>query len=193
MPHQRLRFRQFPVDLKCLDGAIPLPKYDYCIRFRDDAGVRSSSPCGLCRQGDSIGEALPWTTIGNDAGLYLRKLLHRTTNEKPIVVELEIQGKMEARKDRMSGNVYAMLSGRSGDFIVIPTHVDGYFCGLHDNASSVAQNLTLAEHNASILLKNGGTKSSFYSREITKFPAWVGHCPSSISTENLCTTLSYWC
>ncbi|HIF92481.1 MAG TPA: M28 family peptidase [Myxococcales bacterium] len=100
--------------------------------------------------GDSIGEALPWTTIGNEDGLYLRKLLDRATEEKPVVAEIEIQGRMESGKDRMSGNVYAMLPGRSGDYIVIPTHVDGYFYGIHDNGSSVALNLSLAEHYAKI-------------------------------------------
>ncbi len=100
--------------------------------------------------GDSIGEALPWTTIGNDAGLYLRKLLDRATPDQPVVVRLEVQGQMESAEQRMSGNTYAMLPGQSGDFIVIPTHVDGYFYGIHDNGASVALNLALARYYAKI-------------------------------------------
>ena len=100
--------------------------------------------------GDSIGEALPWTTIGNDAGLYLRKLLDRVTPEQPVVVRLEVQGQMESGEQRMSGNTYAMLPGQSGDYIVIPTHVDGYFYGVHDNGASVALNLALARYYAQI-------------------------------------------
>ena len=96
--------------------------------------------------GDSIGEAVPWTSIGNDAGLYLRKLLDRASVAEPVIAELEIAGRMESGTDRISGNVYAVLPGVSGDYIVIPTHVDGYFHGLHDNGSSVALNLALAEH-----------------------------------------------
>lgn len=100
--------------------------------------------------GDAIGKALPWTSIGNDAGLYLRKLLDRVTPDSPVKVRLDVQGHMESGKSRMSGNAYAVLPGQSGDYIVIPTHVDGYFYGIHDNGSSVALNLALARHYAKI-------------------------------------------
>ncbi len=96
--------------------------------------------------GDGIGKALPWTTIGNDMGLYLRKLLDRATVDQPVTARLNIQGHMESGEQRMSGNTYAILPGNSGDYIVIPTHVDGYFYGIHDNGSSVALNLALARH-----------------------------------------------
>ena len=100
--------------------------------------------------GDDIGLAAPWTTIGNDAGLYLRKLLDRVTPDKPVMVRLDVQGHMEPVGKRMTGNVYATLSGQSGDYIVIPSHVDGYFYGIHDNGASVALNLALARHYARI-------------------------------------------
>ena len=96
--------------------------------------------------GDAIGEALPWTSIGNEEGLYLRKLLDRATPDNPVKVKMNVQGKMESGKDRMSGNVYAKLPGKSGKFIIIPTHVDGYFYGIHDNGASVALNLALANY-----------------------------------------------
>lgn len=100
--------------------------------------------------GDSIGKALPWTSIGNDAGLYLRKLLDRATVDSPVIARLNVQGRMESGTERISGNTYAILPGKSGKFVVIPTHVDGYFYGIHDNGSSVALNLALAEHYAKI-------------------------------------------
>jgi hypothetical protein len=100
--------------------------------------------------GDDIGKALPWTTIGNDAGLYLRKLLDRATPARPVTVRLEVQGHMESGEQRISGNTYAILPGQSGDYIVIPTHVDGYFYAIHDNGASVALNLALARHYAKI-------------------------------------------
>lgn len=103
--------------------------------------------------GDSIGEAVPWTSIGNSAGLYLRKLLDRATPDEPVIAELDVQGHMESGADRISGNVYAILDGRSGDYIVIPSHVDGYFYGLHDNGASVAMNLALASHYAQMPLE----------------------------------------
>ena len=100
--------------------------------------------------GDDIGLATPWTTIGNDAGLYLRKLLDRVTPDDPVMVRLDVQGHMEPVEQRMTGNVYAVLPGQSGDYIVIPSHVDGYFYGIHDNGASVALNLALAQHYAKI-------------------------------------------
>jgi len=103
--------------------------------------------------GDDIGLALPWTTIGNDAGLYLRKLLDRATPANPVTVRLDVQGQMESGQQRISGNTYAILPGLSGDYIVIPTHVDGYFYGIHDNGSSVALNLALARHYAKVPLQ----------------------------------------
>jgi hypothetical protein len=100
--------------------------------------------------GDDIGLAAPWTTIGNDAGLYLRKLLDRVTPDEPVMVRLDVQGHMESPEQRMTGNVYAILPGQSSDYIVIPTHVDGYFYGIHDNGASVSLNLALAQHYAQI-------------------------------------------
>lgn len=98
--------------------------------------------------GDDIGLALPWTSIGNNAGLYLRKLLDRATDDQPVRVKLEVQGHMESGEQRISGNTYGILPGQSGDYIVIPTHVDGYFYGIHDNGSSIALNLALARYYA---------------------------------------------
>lgn len=102
--------------------------------------------------GDSIGQAVPWTTIGDDDGLYLRKLLDRATDDNRVTVSLNVQGHMESGDQRISGNVYAILPGQSGDYIVIPTHVDGYFYGIHDNGASVALNMALAKHYAAVPL-----------------------------------------
>jgi hypothetical protein len=103
--------------------------------------------------GDSIGEAVPWTSIGDDAGLYLRKLIDRASEERPVMLKLNVQGRMESGTERMSGNTYAILPGQSDQYIVIPTHVDGYFYGIHDNGSSVALNLALARHYAGLPLE----------------------------------------
>ena len=103
--------------------------------------------------GDGIGKAVPWTTIGNDAGFYLRKLLDRATADAPVTLRLDVQGHMESGEQRISGNTYGILPGQSGDYIVIPTHVDGYFYGLFDNGSSVALNLALAKHYAKVPTK----------------------------------------
>lgn len=103
--------------------------------------------------GDAIGKALPWTSIGDDAGLYLRKLLDRASVAHPVVLELNVQGRMEPSAERVSGNVYGILPGQSGKYIVIPSHVDGYFYGIHDNGASVALNLALADYYINIPFK----------------------------------------
>lgn len=96
--------------------------------------------------GDDIGFALPWISIGDDDGRYLRNLLDKATDENPVKVSMNVQGKMESGKERMAGNVYGVLEGKTDKYIVIPTHVDGYFYGIIDNAGSVALNLELANY-----------------------------------------------
>ena len=66
--------------------------------------------------------------------------------EHPVRARLDVQGNMESGDSRMSGNVYAMLPGQSGDYVLIPSHVDGYFNAIHDNGAGVAINLALAEY-----------------------------------------------
>ena len=96
--------------------------------------------------GDSIGGVMPWTGINYEDGVYLRKLIDRAEDDKPVTVSLNVQGHMEAPEDRMTGNVYAMLPGNSGQYIVIISHMDSYFYGALDNGTAIAKNLALAKH-----------------------------------------------
>ena len=101
---------------------------------------------GFSGGGDKAGAALPWISVGNQDGFYLRKLLDRADAEHPMRARLDVQGRMESGDARMSGNVYAMIPGQSGDYVLIPSHVDGYFNAIHDNGAGVAINLALAEY-----------------------------------------------
>jgi hypothetical protein len=101
---------------------------------------------GASGGGDAIGASLPWIGIGNEDGYYLRKLMDRADPDSPVRARLDVQGRMESGQERMSGNVYAMLPGSSGKYILIPSHVDGYFYGVHDNGAGVAINLALAKY-----------------------------------------------
>lgn len=103
--------------------------------------------------GDAIGNAAPWISIGDDAGLYLRKLIDRSTDEEPVKLNMNVQGQMEHGKDRMSGNVFAKVPGKSGKYILMPAHVDGYFYGIHDNGAAVAMHLALARYYSSLPLE----------------------------------------
>ena len=105
---------------------------------------------GAVGGGDSLGTALPWTSIGDEDGFYLRKLLDRATPEARVRVRMDIQGHMESGKQRMSGTVWGVLPGRSKEFIVLSAHIDGYFYALHDNAGSAAVTLALARHYAKV-------------------------------------------
>jgi len=144
--------------------------------------------------GDDIGLALPWTTIGNDAGLYLRKLLDRATPEQAVMVNLEVQGRMESGDERISGNTYAILPGQSDQYIVIPTHVDGYFFGIHDNGSSIALNLALARHYAKVPLEQRKHGIIFLFQGDHEVPGVGGTLPfidkhRQLMTENLLLVL----
>lgn len=99
--------------------------------------------------GDELGEALPWISIGDDDGYYLRKLLDRAKPDTPVRVRMVVEGRNRPPTELETGNVYAFLPGRSGKYILVHTHVDGYFYGLHDNGGSVAAQLALARYYAS--------------------------------------------
>ena len=99
--------------------------------------------------GDELGEALPWISLGDDDGYYLRKLLDRASPDDPVRVRMVVRGRNRPPSELETGNVHAFLPGRSGRYILIHTHVDGYFYGLHDNGASVAAHLALARHYAS--------------------------------------------
>jgi hypothetical protein len=119
--------------------------------WSDVPGARQvAARVGAVGGGDSLGLAMPWTSIGDDEGFYLRKLLDRASPQAPVKVRLDVQGRMESGEERMSGTVYGVLPGRSGDFIVVSAHVDGYFYALHDNGATAAMNLALARRYAQI-------------------------------------------
>ncbi|MFP6580963.1 MAG: M28 family peptidase [Candidatus Hydrogenedentota bacterium] len=113
-------------------------------------GVRQvAGRVGAPGGGDELGELLPWISIGDDDGFYLRKLLDRATPSDPVRVRIMVEGRNKSPEELETGNVYAFLPGISGKYILIHTHVDGYFYGLHDNGASVAAHMAIARHYAS--------------------------------------------
>ncbi|MGF1696246.1 M28 family peptidase [Vibrio lamellibrachiae] len=109
----------------------------------DQVGGRVGAPGG----GDIIGALLPWITIGDDDGLYLRKMLDNA-EDGIVKIRVDIQGQEE--RDRMSGNVWAKLEGKQDKYIIIPAHVDCFMYGVHDNGTSIAMNLALAKYYAAL-------------------------------------------
>lgn len=95
---------------------------------------------------DDIGKAIPWTSIGHSDGLYLRKLLDRASSKYPVRMRLVVQGVIDPPEDRLTANTYAFLPGQVDQYIVLPTHVDSYFYGIHDNGAAVSLNLALAKY-----------------------------------------------
>ncbi|MCX2980847.1 hypothetical protein EYC98_08155 [Halieaceae bacterium IMCC14734] len=100
--------------------------------------------------GENIGLALPWTSINNDDGYYLRKLLDRASADQPVTVRLNVQGAEEAGDVRYSYNVYGTLPGRSGKYILYLAHVDGFLYAMHCNGGAVAMLLAMANHYAKV-------------------------------------------
>lgn len=100
--------------------------------------------------GDEIGLALPWISIGNEDGYYLRYLIDESTDESPVTIRMNVQGCIEQGKDRMTGNVIGVLEGCEDKYILLVSHVDGYFYGLLDNGVGLSMNMTLAEYYAKL-------------------------------------------
>jgi len=127
-------------------------------------GVRQvAGRVGAPGGGDELGELLPWISIGDDDGFYLRKLLDRATSSDPVRVRIMVEGRNKSPEELETGNVYAFLPGISGKYILIHTHVDGYFYGLHD--TTMLLNLS----------KSDPTGLFFYFREATNGPEWAVH------------------
>jgi len=103
--------------------------------------------------GDQLGEVVPWISVNDENGYYLRKLLDRASPTNPVMVRMVVEGRNHPPAELQTGNVYGILPGKSGKYIMMFTHVDGYFYGLHDNGASVAANLALAKYYASLPLE----------------------------------------
>ena len=69
------------------------------------------------------------------------------------MVRMVVEGRNHPPAELQTGNVYGILPGKSGKYIMMFTHVDGYFYGLHDNGASVAANLALARYYAALPLE----------------------------------------
>ena len=104
---------------------------------------------GAVGGGDELGQSLPWISLGNDDGLYLRKLLDRAETDRPVQIQMTVEGSMEGPDEgRTSANVYGIIPGQSGKFIVLMAHADCYFYGMHDNGGTMAMALAVARHYA---------------------------------------------
>lgn len=103
--------------------------------------------------GDQLGEVMPWISINDENGYYLRKLIDRAPASDPVMVRMVVEGRNHLPSELQTGNVYGILPGKSGKYILMFTHVDGYFYGLQDNAASVAANLALARYYAAMPLE----------------------------------------
>lgn len=105
---------------------------------------------GAIGGGENLGLALPWTVINNQDGYYLRKLLDRATSQQPVRMRLDIQGEEQGPDKRYSYNVYGILPGQSGKYILHITHIDGFLYAQHCNGGGVAMQMAIAKHYASM-------------------------------------------
>jgi len=105
---------------------------------------------GAIGGGENLGLALPWTVINNQDGYYLRKLLDRATPTQPVRMRLDIQGEEQGSDKRYSYNVYGVLPGQSGKYILHITHIDGFLYAQHCNGGGVAMQMAMAKHYAGL-------------------------------------------
>ncbi|MGR5209802.1 hypothetical protein ACPV4A_04595 [Vibrio rotiferianus] len=109
---------------------------------------------GAMGGGDSVGTAIPWISIGYDDGLYLRKLLDRSTDA--VLVKMVVNGEMEDGISRQSSNVYGFIPGTTGKSVLMTFHSDSYFYGLHDNGGTAAMVMSAAKHYSSRPIEERG-------------------------------------
>ncbi len=105
---------------------------------------------GAIGGGENLGLALPWTVINNQDGYYLRKLLDRATADQPVRMRLDVQGEEQGPDKRFSYNVYGVLPGQSGKYILHITHIDGFLYAQHCNGGGVAMQMAMAKHYATL-------------------------------------------
>ncbi len=91
---------------------------------------------------------VPWTNIGYEDGLYLRKRLEHSAADNPPKVNLKIVGSM--RENLKSQNLIAQLPGNSDKTIMLTAHIDGFFNATLDNGTGVSALMTLAHYYSQI-------------------------------------------
>lgn len=103
---------------------------------------------GVMYDRNGIMKKTPWTNIGYNDGVYLRKRIEHAPLDNPPMVNLKILGRM--RTDLTSHNLMAELPGNSDQTIMITAHIDGFFNAALDNGTGVAALLALAKHYSAI-------------------------------------------
>ncbi len=103
---------------------------------------------GVMYDRGGIMKGTPWTNIGYNDGVYLRKRIEHASLDNPPIVNLKIVGR--SRSDLTSHNLMAELPGNSDRTIMITAHIDGFFNAALDNGTGVAALLALAKHYSAI-------------------------------------------
>jgi hypothetical protein len=85
---------------------------------------------------------IPWVTIGNYDGYYLRKVIEHSGPGNPPNVRLVVNGTMD--EYRTSQNVIAELPGTTDEWVIVTAHVDGYWNATLDNGSGLSAMMELA-------------------------------------------------
>jgi hypothetical protein len=98
-----------------------------------------------CRCGDDA-HKIPWVTIGNYDGIYLRKVIEHSGPDNPPMVTLTVRGTMD--EHRASQNLLAELPGTTDEWVILTAHTDGYWSATLDNGSGLAAMMTLARYHA---------------------------------------------
>lgn len=91
---------------------------------------------------------VPWTNIGYEDGLYLRKLIEHSPINTPPEVTLTVAGKMNG--NLTTQNLIAQLPGSSEETIMLTAHIDGFFNATLDNGTGVSALMALAHHYSQI-------------------------------------------
>lgn len=76
--------------------------------------------------------------------------MDRATSKDLVRVRLNVQGEEQGPDKRHSLNLYGVLPGQSGKYILHLAHVDGFLYAQHCNGGGLALTMALAKHLAKI-------------------------------------------
>ncbi|HJP03579.1 MAG: M28 family peptidase [Gammaproteobacteria bacterium] len=89
---------------------------------------------------------VPALILGGDDGRFLLDAMAAAGSANPLKIRIGLM--TEIRDSWLGKNVFGMVPGKSDEYVVIVSHLDGYFESANDNGGGLASMLALANYYA---------------------------------------------
>jgi Peptidase family M28 len=109
----------------------------------DQVAIPGNTQAAVQGGAPSIG-GVPILTLGDDDGVALRQMIEQAPSGEPVRVHVELN--VKTVPDLTTSVVIGVLPGQTDENIVLVAHSDSFFDGADDNASGVAEMVSLAEY-----------------------------------------------